>query len=52
MAQRIHDIHPHVISDDEELYPRAPLGGNQSEWSKDHNVSIEAMVAAMDEAGT
>ncbi|WP_159946428.1 amidohydrolase family protein [Rhizobium sp. 18065] len=51
MAQRIHDIHPHVISDDEVGYPRAPLGGKQSDWSKEHHVTIEAMVAAMDEAG-
>jgi len=51
MAQRIHDIHPHVISDDEVAYPRAPLGGNQSDWSKEHHVTIETMVAAMDEAG-
>ncbi|MCB5204628.1 amidohydrolase [Neorhizobium sp. T786] len=51
MAQRIHDIHPHVISHDEVAYPRAPLGGNQSDWSKEHHVTIEAMVAAMDEAG-
>ncbi|KEQ03704.1 amidohydrolase family protein [Pseudorhizobium pelagicum] len=51
MAQRIHDIHPHVISDDEVAYPRAPLGGNQSDWSKEHHATIETMVAAMDEAG-
>ncbi|MGH9593148.1 MAG: amidohydrolase family protein [Bryobacteraceae bacterium] len=45
------DIHPHVISSDTARYPRAPLGGHQSDWSRDRPVSVEAMIAAMDEAG-
>jgi len=45
------DIHPHVISRDEARYPRAPLGGRQSDWSQERPVSAEEMIGAMDEAG-
>src|SRR5256885_11571460 len=45
------DIHPHVISTDTQRYPRAPLGGHQSDWSRDRPVSVDAMIAAMGEAG-
>jgi predicted TIM-barrel fold metal-dependent hydrolase len=45
------DIHPHVISTDMTRYPRAPIGGHQSDWSRDRPVSVEAMIAAMDDAG-
>src|SRR5438270_2084472 len=45
------DSHPHVISADIVRYPRAPLGGHQSDWSRDRPVSVEAMMAAMGEAG-
>jgi L-fuconolactonase len=45
------DIHPHVISTDTIRYPCAPIGGHQSDWSRDRPVSVEAMIAAMDEAG-
>ena len=45
------DIHPHVISTDEARYPRAPLGGHQSDWSRERPVSVDQMIAAMDEAG-
>jgi len=45
------DIHPHVIAADERRYPRAPLGGKQSDWSRSRPVSAEQMLAAMDEAG-
>jgi predicted TIM-barrel fold metal-dependent hydrolase len=51
MPQAIHDIHPHIISPDDERFPRSPLGGEQSDWSRDRPVTIEDMVAAMDEAG-
>src|SRR5882724_821540 len=44
------DIHPHVISRDEKRYARAPLGGKQSDWSRERPVSAEEMLAAMDEA--
>jgi len=45
------DVHPHVIADDAGRYPLAPLGGNQSDWSRERPVSFERMIAAMDEAG-
>ena len=45
------DVHPHVISRDETRYPRAPLGGKQSDWSRERPVSAAEMIAAMDEAG-
>jgi predicted TIM-barrel fold metal-dependent hydrolase len=45
------DIHPHVISPDERRYPRAGLGGKQSDWSRERPVDAEGMLRAMDEAG-
>lgn len=51
MSQKIHDIHPHVISTDDARFPRSPIGGTQSDWSKEHQVTVEDMVTAMDEAG-
>src|SRR6266481_7418439 len=45
------DIHPHVISTDTTRYPRTPLGGHQSDWSRERPVSVEEMIAAMDRAG-
>ena len=45
------DIHPHVIATDTTRYPLAPLGGHQSDWSRTRPVTVEAMIAAMDEAG-
>jgi len=45
------DVHPHVISTDTSRYPRDPLGGSQSDWSRERPVSAEAMIAAMDAAG-
>lgn len=45
------DIHPHIIASDTARYPLAPLGGHQSDWSRTRPVSIEQLVAAMDEAG-
>ena len=51
MASQFIDIHPHIISDDPAHYPSNPLFGVQSGWSKDRPVTIEGLVAAMDEAG-
>lgn len=51
MAAQCIDIHPHIIGDDAAKYPRTPLFGVQSDWSKDRPVTIEGLVAAMDEAG-
>ena len=45
------DIHPHIISTDRTRYPRAPLGGRQSAWSETRPVSVEQLIAAMDQAG-
>jgi predicted TIM-barrel fold metal-dependent hydrolase len=45
------DIHPHIISADRTRYPRAPLGGRQSDWSETRPVSVEQLIAAMDQAG-
>jgi predicted TIM-barrel fold metal-dependent hydrolase len=45
------DIHPHVIAADTKRYPPSPLSGEQSGWSRERPVSLERMIAAMDEAG-
>jgi predicted TIM-barrel fold metal-dependent hydrolase len=45
------DIHPHIISPDLKRYPRAPLGGKQSDWSAIRPVSLEQLIAAMDATG-
>ncbi|RVU05854.1 amidohydrolase [Novosphingobium umbonatum] len=45
------DIHPHIISDDETRYPPAPLFGKRSEWSQERPNTVEALIAAMDDAG-
>jgi L-fuconolactonase len=45
------DIHPHIISPDLDRYPRAPLGGKQSDWSATRPVSLEQLIAAMDGSG-
>jgi predicted TIM-barrel fold metal-dependent hydrolase len=51
LTSRVIDIHPHIISDDDAAYPRAPLFGIQSDWSKERPTTIEALIAAMDSAG-
>jgi L-fuconolactonase len=45
------DTHAHVIAGDEQRYPRAPLGGKQSDWSRERPVNAEDMLRAMDRAG-
>ena len=45
------DLHSHVIAEDTRRYPLAPLGGRRSDWSRERPVSVENMLAAMDEAG-
>jgi L-fuconolactonase len=45
------DIHPHVISADTERYPLDPIGGRQSDWSRERPVDLEGFVAAADAAG-
>jgi predicted TIM-barrel fold metal-dependent hydrolase len=51
MTIRFIDIHPHIISDNAGTYARVPLFGVQSDWSRDRPVTIDGLVAAMDEAG-
>lgn len=45
------DTHPHVISTDVVRYPRAPVGGHQSDWSRDRPVSYAQMITDQDRAG-
>src|SRR4051794_15073530 len=45
------DVHPHVISKDKVRYPRAPLGGKQSDWSQERPVTAEEMLHAQEDAG-
>ena len=45
------DIHPHIISQDIERYPLAPVGGHQSDWSRSRPVSLPQMIVAMAVAG-
>jgi L-fuconolactonase len=47
----ITDLHCHVIADDLALYPLAPMGGKQSDWSRERPVNGAGMVAAMAAAG-
>jgi len=51
MPSKIVDIHPHIVSRDTVRYPVTPIGGTRSEWSKERSVTLEELVAAMDEAG-
>jgi predicted TIM-barrel fold metal-dependent hydrolase len=51
MSYTIIDIHPHIISDDENAYPPAPLFGKRSDWSQERPSTVEALIAAMNEAG-
>jgi predicted TIM-barrel fold metal-dependent hydrolase len=45
------DIHAHVIAADTARYPRAPIAGEQSGWSRERPVDREQMLGAMDAAG-
>jgi predicted TIM-barrel fold metal-dependent hydrolase len=45
------DLHSHVIADDVARYPLAPLGGKQSDWSRERPVNAPAMLAAMQQTG-
>jgi L-fuconolactonase len=45
------DIHPHIISTDTERYPRAPIGGHQSDWSEKRPIGVEQLIAEQDRAG-
>jgi predicted TIM-barrel fold metal-dependent hydrolase len=45
------DLHSHVIAENAARYPLAPMGGKQSDWSKERPVTGQGMLAAMGEAG-
>lgn len=51
MTSSFVDIHPHVISNDENAYPPAPLFGKRSDWSQERPSTVETLIASMDEAG-
>jgi predicted TIM-barrel fold metal-dependent hydrolase len=51
MTSRIVDIHPHIVSHDTVRYPITPLGGKQSDWSKEHSVTLEDFIVECDKAG-
>jgi predicted TIM-barrel fold metal-dependent hydrolase len=44
------DTHPHVISDDLEKYPLAPIGGKLSKYAEQYRITIETFIKMMDEA--
>ena len=50
MPAKTLDIHPHIITTDTAKYPRDPLGGTQSTWSRDRPTTYAQLIAAMDEA--
>ena len=50
-AERVIDIHPHIVSPDTNKYPPTPIGGTRSDWSKERSVDFAQLVAAMDEGG-
>lgn len=45
------DIHNHIIADDAAQFPLAPMGGKQSDWSKERPVNAQGMLDAMRDAG-
>ena len=45
------DVHNHVIAPDVMTYPRNPMGGHPSEWSKERPVDDAGLLRAMHEAG-
>jgi L-fuconolactonase len=49
--QDIIDIHTHVVSPDTAKYPLAPLGGEQSGWSRERPTTDKMLIAEMDAAG-
>jgi len=51
MTAGVIDIHPHIIADDAQRFPRVPLFGVQSDWSRERPVTVEGLISAMDEAG-
>jgi predicted TIM-barrel fold metal-dependent hydrolase len=50
-AGEIIDIHAHIISQDKQRYPAAPLGGQMSDFARDRPQTFEEYVAQADSAG-
>ncbi|HEV7139068.1 MAG TPA: amidohydrolase family protein, partial [Steroidobacteraceae bacterium] len=50
MAERMIDIHPHIIAPDTQRYPIAPLGGKRSEWSAHRSIDFDELVTGMNAA--
>ena len=48
---KIIDTHLHAISADAKTYPIAPIGGHQSDWSRQRPVDVAGVLRAMDVAG-
>ena len=48
---KIIDTHLHAISPDTLRYPKAPIGGHQSDWSQKRPVDADGVVRGMDAAG-
>ena len=47
----ITDTHLHAISPDTAAYPKAPIGGHQSDWSRERPVDVAGVLRGMDAAG-
>ena len=45
------DTHLHAISPDTAVYPKAPIGGHQSDWSRERPVDVAGVLRGMDAAG-
>jgi predicted TIM-barrel fold metal-dependent hydrolase len=45
------DTHLHAISPDTAAYPKAPIGGHQSDWSRERPVDVAGVLRGMDAAG-
>jgi len=45
------DTHLHAISGNAHEYPKAPIGGHQSDWSRERPIDIAGVLRAMDDAG-
>ena len=50
-ADEIIDIHAHIISQDKQRYPAAPLGGQMSDFARDRPQTFEEYIAQADSAG-
>jgi L-fuconolactonase len=48
---RIFDTHLHAISANAVDYPNAPIGGHQSEWSRERPADVATVLRGMDAAG-